>query len=108
MIKIVTNEDLGDMSEWLTPACQNEPCSNCHEVKLAVKTGDIRQFCRLTHYPLEESKAGISACRQCMWFWVDEVEELDEEQPLTPEELRNMAGQWVWVEFQYEHNKCDG
>lgn len=87
MIKIVTNEDLGEMSQYLTPDFQNEPCSNCCEVRLAIKNGDVKQFQRLTNWPEEEAEGAISVCRQCLWFWVDEVEELEEEQPLMEKDI---------------------
>lgn len=83
MIKIVTDEDIVEMSKFLTPDFQYGPCSNCYDIKRAIKAGDIKQFCKITHYSLQESKAAMLNCKQCMWFWVDEVEELEDNPPRT-------------------------
>lgn len=85
MIKIVTDEFLDEMSEWLTPTSQNEPCSDCCDVKRAVKNEDIKQFRRLTNATEEETAAAMGCCRQCLWYWVDEVEELEEDIGKNPE-----------------------
>ena len=75
MIKIVTDEDLYEMSCWLTPSSQDAPCANCEQVKRAIKKEDIKDFCSISHYSKEEAPNAILECKQCLWFWVDEVEE---------------------------------
>ena len=76
MLKIITNEMLDYMSSWLTPDCQNEPCSNCHTIRELILRGDIAGFCRETNWSPEEAEEGIKHCKCCLWYWVDEVEYL--------------------------------
>ena len=77
MIKIVTNEDLSELSSWVTPTAQDAPCSNCSEVKDAIKSNNIEALLRICNAGKAESAEIIKACMQCLWYWVDEVEEID-------------------------------
>lgn len=97
MIKIITDEDLVGMSQYLTPDCQDEPCSNCLDVKAAIKRGDIKQFRLITHWPEDEAEEAILSCHRCLWYWVDDVVSVEPNDPLTLEQLREMDG---------EHPEC--
>lgn len=77
MIKIVTNEDLFEMSAWVTPNAQDAPCSNCGEVKAAIKSNNIKALLRICGGEEDEAAGLIKTCMQCIWYWVDEVEEVD-------------------------------
>ena len=77
MIKIVTNEDLCEMSSWVTPSAQDAPCSNCDEVKAAIKSNDIKALLRICNADEDEAAATIKTCVQCIWYWVGEVEKIE-------------------------------
>lgn len=77
MVKIITDEYLDDMSEYLTPDSQNAPCSNCGEIKKIIKSGTVKEFCRVTNCPEDEAADAILHCKCCLWFWVDKVEEVE-------------------------------
>ena len=79
MIKIVTDEDLHEMSAWVTPNTQDAPCSDCYDIKRAINAGDMKQFQRLINCTPDEAPDAVKTCRRCLWFWVDEVEEADDE-----------------------------
>ena len=91
MIKIVTDEDLSEMSSWVTPNTQDAPCSNCIEVKKASKSNNIKALLRICN--AEETKAAetIKTCMQCIWYWIDEVED-NFDQLILGMELENMSG----------------
>ena len=76
MIKIVTDEPLEEMSCWVTPDGQDAPCSNCRDVKAAVKRGDVKGFCYHTNYQEGDADAEMKKCKSCIWHWIDEVEEV--------------------------------
>lgn len=76
MLKIVTDDEclLEEMSENLTELSQPEACSNCADVKEAVKTNSVASFCRITGVGLEEAAEEMANCKKCMWYYIDEVE----------------------------------
>lgn len=94
MIKIVTNEDLSEMSSWVTPNVQDAPCSNCSEVKKAIKSNDIEALLRTCS--AGEAAGTIKTCMQCIWYWIDEVDD-SFDQPILSAELQNMGGKPVYL-----------
>ena len=46
------------------------------------------------------AEVGLAALR--------EQEERSKNEPLTLDELRDMAGEWVWVEVKYKDSQCNG
>lgn len=89
MIKIVTDEDLSEMSSWVTPNAQDEPCSNCEEIKAAIKSNDMKALLSIFNVGKDEAAETIKTCMQCIWHWIDEVDDTFD-QPILRMELEHM------------------
>lgn len=96
MIKIVTDEDLSEMSSWVTPNVQDAPCSNCKEVKAAIKSNDIKALLSIFNVGKDEAAETIKTCMQCIWYWIDEVDDTFD-QPILRMELEHMGGNPVYL-----------
>lgn len=96
MIKIVTDEDLSEMSSWVTPECQDAPCSNCDEVKKAIKANDMKAILSECNASETEAAEAVKTCMQCIWYWIDEVDDYSD-LPILRTELEHMGGKPVYL-----------
>lgn len=80
MMKLVTDDELlvAEMSAYLTELDDIEPCANCEKVKETIRRRNKVEFCQETNFSAEEAEQEMKKCKHCIWYWIDEVEVIEE------------------------------